>query len=83
MRRRLATTTSARLSAAALGFDAAGVVRVVASAERQHFYKSMTSYDDHRRWQDVYHVPVDGLLIYLKFTDDILTEFRVLSFKER
>lgn len=83
MRRRLATTTSARLSAAALGFDAAGIARVVASMGRRHFYKSMTSYADHRRWQDVYHVPNGSLIIYVKFTDDVLTEFRVLSFKER
>jgi motility quorum-sensing regulator/GCU-specific mRNA interferase toxin len=48
------------------------------------FYKSMTSYNNSRQWHDVYHVPADGdLTIYLKFTDDVVTEFVVLSFKER
>lgn len=48
------------------------------------FYKSMTSHANHRRWQDVYHVPIgDGPTVYLKFTDDIVTEFLVLSFKEK
>jgi len=48
------------------------------------FYKSMTSLADSRKWQDVYHVPTDeGLVIYLKFTSDVLTHFVVLSFKER
>ncbi len=47
------------------------------------FYKSMTSYEDARRWQDVYHVPWNGLTIYLKFTDNVVTEFTVLSFKEK
>ena len=43
----------------------------------------MTSYADHRQWQDVYHVPWDGRVIHLKFTDDRLTDFRILSLKER
>ncbi len=48
------------------------------------FYKSMTSFSNSRQWQDVYHVPASGgLTIYLKFTDDMVTEFMVLSFKER
>ncbi len=48
------------------------------------FYKSMTSHADFRRWQDVYHVPAGaGLTIYLKFTIDVVTEFFVLSFKEK
>lgn len=47
------------------------------------FYKSMTSFADSRHWQDVYHVPWQGLTLYVKFTDDALTEFTVLSFKER
>lgn len=47
------------------------------------FFKSMTSFGDHRQWQDVYHVPAGDLIVYLKFTDDLLTEFTVLSFKEK
>ena len=47
------------------------------------FYKSMTTHADRRTWQDVYHVPADGLTLYVKFQADIVTEFRVMSFKEK
>jgi len=47
------------------------------------FQKSMTSYADHRKWQDVYHVSFNGMVLYVKFTDDAVTAFVLLSFKER
>lgn len=81
---RLGMTVSAFVSAAALGFDEGAVARLIRSMAPRMFYKSMTSFADHARWQDVYHVPDPaGRVIYLKFTDDGITEFRVLSFKER
>ncbi len=81
--RRLGITTSASKSAAALGFVRAEIAEAIRSMKPSHFYKSMTSHHDHTRWQDVYHVPWDGVVLYVKFTDDVLTEFMVLSFKER
>jgi motility quorum-sensing regulator / GCU-specific mRNA interferase toxin len=33
--------------------------------------------------QDVYRVPDDGLELYVKFTSDLVAEFKLLSFKER
>jgi len=69
--------------AAALGFDREGVAATVRSMQRRHFYKSMTSYADHRVWQDVYHVPSDAGLLYIKFTTDAVTDFLLLSFKEK
>ena len=51
--------------------------------EPVHFYKSMTSYHNHKEWQDVYHVPWDGLVLYVKFTDKGIRLFKLLSFKER
>ena len=45
--------------------------------------KSMTALADHTQWQDVYHVPWGDLLLYVKFTDDLITEFLLLSFKEK
>ena len=30
----------------------------------------MTSFEDHRSWQDVYHVPSEVGLLYVKFTAD-------------
>ena len=78
----LAITTSALSDAISLGYDRNGIVAVIASVKRPMFQKSMTSYADHRVWQDVYHVPADGLLLYVKFQADVITEFRVMSFKE-
>jgi len=43
----------------------------------------MTAYVDSRLWQDVYHVPSPVDLLYVKFTADAITEFLLLSFKEK
>ena len=51
--------------------------------QRRHFYKSMTAYADHRVWQDVYHVPSPAGMLYVKFRDDLITEFLLLSFNEK
>ena len=51
--------------------------------QRAHFYKSMTAHANHRVWQDVYHVPSSVGVLYIKFTTDVLTEFLLLSFKEK
>jgi motility quorum-sensing regulator/GCU-specific mRNA interferase toxin len=67
-----------------LGFDMPAVAKLIKTMNRSMFYKSMTSYTDARKWQDVYHVPAPGpLTIYLKFTDNVVTQFTVLSFKEK
>jgi motility quorum-sensing regulator/GCU-specific mRNA interferase toxin len=70
-------------TATEIGFGRAEIAAAVGSLRPAHFYKSMTSNRDHRRWQDVYHVPWNGMVLYLKFTDDPVTEFVILSFKER
>jgi motility quorum-sensing regulator / GCU-specific mRNA interferase toxin len=79
----LVMTRSAFSDALSLGFDRSGVAAVIQGMDRKMFFKSMTMLIDHRTWQDVYHVPVEGLLLYLKFQADVVTEFRVMSFKER
>jgi len=79
----LSMTTSALRDATALGFDRGGIVETIASIQRRMFYKSMTTFADHRVWQDVYHVPARGLTIYIKFQADVITEFTVVSFKEK
>ena len=76
-------TVTAAQSASQLGYGPAEVAEIVRSMKQEQFYKSMTSHSDHRSWQDVYHVPWDGIMIYVKFTDDVVTAFVVLSFKER
>lgn len=82
--KRLRMTFVAQKSAFGLGFEEPEVAALIRSMTGRMFYKSMTSLNDHRQWQDVYHVPAgEGLTVYLKFTDDIVTEFVILSFKER
>ena len=78
-----AITRTALKSAAELGLDSEGIRNIVATMEPSMFYKSMTSYADHRVWQDVYHVPWENCLLYIKFTEDVISEFLLLSFKEK
>ena len=80
---RLAVTGTALKSAAALGFGRIEIVETIQTMRREHFYKSMTAYADHRLWQDVYHVPSAVGVLYIKFTADVLTKFLLLSFKEK
>ncbi len=42
----------------------------------------MTSLADHRIWQDVYHVPHGGTVLYVKFTTDA-EGYLVISLKEK
>ena len=73
-------TFSALEGAAALGFDADGIIGVVMGLTIKDFYKSMTTHVDHRIWQDVYNVTTPAGNVYLKLTviDDVL----IVSFKE-
>lgn len=79
----LAITTSALRDALGLGFDRAGIVEVIGSMTRKMFVKSMTTFADHRVWQDVYHVPAREVLLYVKFQADVVTDFTVMAFKEK
>lgn len=80
---RMRVTVAAARTAAALGFVRADVMTTIHTMRRTQFYKSMTSFGDHRIWQDVYHVPSSVGTLYVKFTADALTEFVLLSFKEK
>jgi len=79
----LSMTSSALRDATSLGFDRGGIVEAVNGIERSMFLKSMTTLADHRVWQDVYHVPTRGLVLYVKFQADVITEFQIMSFKEK
>ncbi len=80
---KLQVTGTALRSAAMLGFGRQAIADTIQTMDRRHFYKSMTSYADHRVWQDVYHVPSAAGSIYVKFTADAVAEFLLLSFKEK
>ena len=77
-------TGTAVKTAAELGFGRREIVDTIQTMERSHFVKLMTSNYDHKVWQDVYNVPhEDGLTLYVKFTSDTVTDFKLLSFKEK
>ena len=80
---KLNATQTALRDAAALGFDDRDIVNVVQTMHRVHIYKSMTPHADSKLWQDVYHVPSDAGLLYVKFIAETVTEFLLLSFKEK
>lgn len=77
-------TTSAVRGAAEMGMVRADVLRTIRELKPSDFYKSMTSYADHRSWQDVYHARSPQGTIYVKLTaDGTVAEFALLSFKEK
>ena len=80
---KLNVTGTALRSAASLGFGRTEIVTTIQTMRRDHFFKSMTAFADHRLWQDVYHVPSPVGTLYVKFTADVVTEFLLLSFKEK
>lgn len=74
-------TASAFSGARELGInDLSAMCDVVMALTSVNFYKSMTTYADHRIWQDVYHTQCNSVPVYLKLTvmDDVL----IVSFKE-
>lgn len=66
-----------------LGLVHGEMARVVCALERRMLYKSMTSYVDHRIWQDVYHTTFKDLELYIKVTYCSGGGAPVVSFKEK
>lgn len=74
------STLSALAGGAALGFDFEGIISVVNALTPTDFYKSMTTYTDHRIWQDVYRPTTSAGEVYLKLT--VIEDLLIVSFKE-
>lgn len=75
-------TATAAFNAAAMGLSEVQAVDVVMTITRAMFFKSMTTNNDSRKWQDVYHVPCpNGKIAYIKLTfqDGVV----VIQFKEK
>lgn len=79
---KLRMTASALRDARSLGFSQQDIVDTIQQLKRADFVKSMTTYSDHRVWQDVYNTEYNGYCIYIKFQVDELGHF-VISFKEK
>ncbi len=75
-------TMAALNGARELGFGIEDMLNVLQAIEKKDFIKSMTSHANHKVWQDVYNVPWDNIILYIKFTAGRITRFRLLSFKE-
>ena len=73
-------TASAVAGAQLMGLDTTDMTAVILALTTSDFYKSMTTYADHKIWQDVYRPTTSVGDVYLKLTviDDVL----IVSFKE-
>jgi motility quorum-sensing regulator/GCU-specific mRNA interferase toxin len=78
----LRMTKTAQDCAFGLGLLLQGVVDLIQGMTREQFFKSMTSHSNRAIWQDVYHVPWQGLVLYLKFSTDA-QGYLVISLKEK
>ena len=80
--RRLRITRTALQCAEGLGVTLEGIVSIIQSMSRGQFFRSMTSVANATVWQDVYHVPFGGSVLYVKLTTDA-AGYLVISFKEK
>lgn len=65
-----------------MGMTIAEMLAVIAALSRRNFYKAMTSFADHRVWQDVYHAPTPARRdAYIKIT--LRANAPVIQFKEK
>lgn len=76
-------TFTAANDASNLGFGKPEIMDTLQAMRQSQFYKSITSNADYKVWQDVYHVPTKVGVLYVKFTADTVTLFKLLSFKEK
>jgi motility quorum-sensing regulator/GCU-specific mRNA interferase toxin len=56
-------------------------LQVIQALDSSQFSKSMTTFVNHRVWQDVYHAKFRGIGLYVKFQK--MDVYFVISFKER
>ena len=77
-----AFTHTARKTGTELKLTLEEMQEIVLKLQRGMLYKSMTTYDDHRIWQDVYHIQSHGLEIYIKVSYHSDRRPPVISFKE-
>lgn len=78
-----AFTRSALESGHDMGLTHQHMVQAICTLERRMLYKSMTTYVDHRVWQDVYHTKFYGMEIYIKVSYRSGGGHPVVSFKEK
>ena len=80
-KKKYVVTLSARQSYTALGLEDDEVLKVIDNLNTIDLYKSMTNYNNHLLWQDVYHSSYKGIELYIKL--QVKEDAIVISFKER
>ena len=78
-----AFSMTAREGGRRMGLSLAQMLRIVCLLELRMLHKSMTTYADHRIWQDVYHTTFQDREIYIKVTYRPGGRHPVISFKEK
>ena len=76
-------TATARQDARKMELSPGQMQHVVCALEHRMLCKSMTTYADHRVWQDVYLIKIYGTEIYIKVTYRPGGGPPVISFKEK
>lgn len=56
-------------------------LQVIQTLDSSQFFKSMTTFANHKVWQDVYHAKFRDIELYVKFQKIVV--YFVISFKER
>ncbi len=80
---RKAFTWTANECGQGLGFSIEEMQTVIYELQNRMLYKSMTTYGDHRVWQDVNHTHSKDMEIYIKVTYRTDGRPPVISFKEK
>lgn len=78
-----AFTLSAREGGRKMTLGITQMLRIVCLLEDRMLHKSMTTYADHRIWQDVYYTSYQDREIYIKVTCRAGGGHPIVSFKER
>ena len=80
-KKKYVVTLSARQSYIAMGLEDDEVLAVIDNLKPMNLYKSMTSYNNHLLWHDVYHSSYEGMELYIKL--QVKEDVIIISFKER
>lgn len=78
-----AFTGIAMSSGKRMGLNLKRMQQAICLLERRMFYKSMTCYTNHRDWQDVYHIGLYDVELYIKITYCPNGGPPVISFNEK
>ena len=64
------TVTAERNAWEDFEIDRNGIKSVILHLDKRDFYKSMTTLNDHTRWQDVYTPSLQGISAYIKLQEE-------------